>query len=81
LAAIIYFLIIKTKIIVLGRSFNNVVVGGVSLDDNLSGFNPTPCPASYLTQELKSTLAASEIGKIKTSIGTDYPGQCHLRQV
>jgi len=80
-AAIIYFFIIKPKIIMFGSSFNSVVIGGVSLDDNLSCFNPTPRPASYLTQELKSALATSEIGKIKASIGTDYPGQSHLRQV
>ena len=64
-----------------GSSFDNVVIGGVSLDDNLSGFNPTPRPAGYLAQELKSALATSEIRKIKASIGTDYPGQGHLRQV
>ncbi len=38
-------------------------------------------PASYLTQELKSALATSEIRKIKAGIGTDYPSQGHLRQI
>jgi len=81
LAAIIYFLVIKPEIIMAGSSFDNVVIGGVSLDDNLPGFDSTPSPASYLAQELKSALATSEIGKIKASIGIDYPGQGHLRQV
>ena len=80
-AAIIYFFIIKPEIIMPSSSFNSVVIGGVSLDDNLSGFNPTPSPASYLTQELKSALATSEIREIKTGIGTDYPSEGHLRQV
>jgi hypothetical protein len=48
-ATIIYFFMIEPQIIMLGSSFNDVVVGGVSLDDNLSGFKPTPSSASYLT--------------------------------
>jgi hypothetical protein len=40
---------IKTEIIMPGSSFNDVIVGGVSLYDNLSGFKPTPSSASYLT--------------------------------
>jgi hypothetical protein len=72
---------IEPKIIMLGRSFNNVVIGGVGLDDNFSSFDPTPCPASYLTQKLKSALATSEIRKIQASISVDYSSQGHLRQV
>jgi hypothetical protein len=80
-ATIVYFLIVKTEVIMFGSSLNNVVVGGVSLYDNLSGFSPTPRPAGNLAQELKSALTTSKIRKIKASIGVDYPGQGHLRQV
>ncbi len=64
-----------------GSSFNNVVIRGVSLDDNLPSFNPPPSPTRNLTQELESALATSEIGKIQASIRIDYPSQRYLRQV
>jgi hypothetical protein len=64
-----------------GSSFDDVVIGGVSLYDNLSGFKPTPSSASYLAQKLESAFTATEIREIKARIGIDYPGQSYLRQV
>jgi hypothetical protein len=64
-----------------GSSLNNVVVGGVGLDNNLPGFHPAAGPTGYLAQELEGALATSEIRKIKASICIDYPGQRYLRKI
>jgi len=64
-----------------GSSLNGIVIGGVSLNDDLSGFDPASGAARYLTQELESTLATPEIRKIKTGVGIDYSGQSHLGQI
>jgi hypothetical protein len=74
LSSVIYLLMVKADIIVLGGSLDGIVLGRICLNYNLSSLNSTPRSARYLTQELKSALTTAKIREIETSVGTDYPG-------
>jgi hypothetical protein len=74
LAAVIYLLIVKAEVIMLGSSLNSIILWSICLYNDFTCFESTPGSACHLTQELKGALHGTKIGEIETSISANYPG-------